>query len=276
MILAKTIDWKSVIPNFREGDVITPFKTMYREYASVKRQDTKKVGVYNELGKLIVPEEFDECINSIMLLVQKGELYGVYNFKGIMIVPVQFDRIYFGDFWITVENQNGLWGAYNYNGYKILDCQFETIRVLEMRDNEQGRAIIGKDNLYGVLSENGSEVIPRNFNHIYSIDPSRYGFEVYTSDATGRSLIGYYDWDGNVIVPCKFKKCNIKYISNVNFTEYRVETYEGLIGIYSKEGKVVVPPKYTQIEYFFKYAIATAGEDTISIYTLDGECLFSR
>lgn len=305
--MSEYIRWESVIPNFQEGDVITPFASNIQrmrdndpgwdsglpnycgrieELASVKRKSTQKVGVYAPNGVQILPDEFDECKVDIYqvpdfyesgIRVKKQGLYGLYNSAGKMIVPPQYKWVEFKDNLVIVRIDRGKerdwYGAYSTDGKEIIRCEYEYIDYRGSLEKGDGRAIVIKNRLSGVISEDGKQIIPCKFNHISPV-PGYHYLGYIVTDTT--NLKGWYSRDGRFNIPCMFE--SFKFFNWLKDflmdTHIEVETPEGLKGIYSSEGKEIVPPKFESFHHIGNYRIGLIGKDKISVYDKDGVCIY--
>lgn len=298
--------WESVIPNFQEGDVITPFGSNIQrmrdndpgwdsglpsycgrieELASVKRKSSQKVGVYAPNGTQILPEEFDECVVKIYKIpdfyasgirVKKQGLYGLYNSAGEMIVPPQYNWVEFKDNVVIVridKDKKSLYGAYSADGKEIIKCEYDYIDYWGSIDKGDGRALVSKNRLRGVISENGKQIIPCEFKHV----SSARGFHsqgYIVTDTT--NLKGWYSRDGRFNIPCMFEGFEFFnwFVDYLHDTHIEVKTPDGLKGIYSSEGKEIAPPKFESFHHIGNYMVGLIGKDKISVYDKDGVCVY--
>jgi len=291
--MSECIKWESVIPNFQEGDIITPFESQFKRQreddfiidggntdygpletcASIRRKDTQKEGIYNQYGEQVLPEDFDECkvlihnsgdFGSVSIRVQKEGVYGLYNENGELIVPVKYISIFVRDTFIIVKDQNNLYGAYLHNGKQVIDCEYDTIQVKGILDNGFSYAIISQKGLLGVKLETGEEVVPIQFKDI----KDKMGYIVYDSGSDKILLKGWYSRDGKSNIPCLFKTLEFEY------DRIEAETPEGLKGIYSYEGKEIVPPKFKSINFIGNYIVGLIDDNDLSVYDFNGTCLY--
>lgn len=290
--------WEKVIPNFQEGDIITPFESVFQRIrdndpgwdggigygdnleclASVKRKDNQAVGVYNQKGAQILPEEFDECRARIWhsgdfyvsaIKVKKQGLYGLYDEKGQVIVPTQYSSVEIQDYAVIVENQNGMYGVYSLQGKQIINCEYDYIQFWGSLDRGYGCAITCKNRIYGARTEDGAEMIPLKFGRIEREVMGSGGYIV--SDATNRDIKGWYSRDGKSSIPCMFE--SLKFKGTYCNPYFEVQTPDGLKGIYSCDGKEIVPPKFKLLNSIGKYIIALIEDDKLSVYDWNGTCL---
>lgn len=294
--MSQCINWESVIPNFQEGDIITPFERYFQKqrhadfildggidhqdilekYASVKRQNSQKEGIYSQDGQQILPEEFDECEPEIynsgdfyvsVIKVKRDGLQGLYHKNGQLIVPVQFSFVYIVDNIAIVRNTNNLYGAYSLSGKPIINCEYNSIEYVGSIDKGFGSAIIRKGKIYGVKLEDGTDIIPLKYGQI-ARDTVGFGSGYIVYDIETCKLCGWYSRDGKYSIPCIFEgiQCNCK--------EIEVKTPSGLNGIYSHKGIGIVPPVFNSITHIGNYIVGLIGKDKLSVYNQNGNCLY--
>lgn len=293
--MSESIKWESVIPNFQEGDIIRPFEGRFKRQretnfivdggvdhedaletcASVRRKDSQKVGIYNEKGEQILPEEFDYCevltynaadfyVSAIRVI--KDKFFGLYDEHGKMLVPVQYNNIYIKDYFIVVKDKNNLYGAYLTNGTKIIECENEYIEVEGSLDEGRGYAIVKQKGLYGVKSETGSEIVPVKFDYIKATSD---GFIVSNNVSEVTKVKGWYSRNGKNSIPCLFESFEFQH------KEIIAETSDGLKGVYSYDGKEIVPPKFKSINFIGDYIVGLVEDKILSVYDSKGTCSLS-
>lgn len=289
------INWEAVIPNFQEGDIITPFESIFQKQreddfildggrdhrdilekcASVRRKSSQKEGVYSQDGQQILPEEFDNCEPEIynsgdfyisIIKVKRDGFVGLYKKNGQMIVPVQFEYAYIKDYMAIVRDNNKLYGAYSLNGKQIISCEYNSIEFSGSLDEGYGCAIIRKGRVYGAKLENGTDIIPLEYGRIEENTMGGGGYIVH--DVETHKLYGWYSRDGKYSIPCIFKSIQCYY------DKIEVETPDGLRGIYSHEGIEIVPTKFESINYIGNYIVGLIGEDKLSVYARNGNRLY--
>ncbi len=304
--MSEYIRWESVIPNFQEGDVITPFGSNIQrmrdndpgwdgglpnhcgsieELASVKRKSSQKVGVYAPNGVQILPEEFDECKVHIYKIpdfygsgirVKKQGLYGLYYSTGKMIVPPKYNWVEFEYNVIIVridKGEDSFYGVYSADGKEIIKCEYDYINYWGSIDRGDGYAIVRKNRLSGVISETGKQIIPCKFKCVRLREAYRYQGYIVT-DAT--NLNGWYSRNGRFKIPCKFESFEFFnwFEDYLPATHIEVKTPEGLKGIYSFEGKEIAPPKFESFHHIGNYMVGLIGKDKLSVYDKDGVCVY--
>lgn len=297
--MSKRTNWESIIPNFKEGDVIIPFvseveerstrdylpgfvfnpygNSVLKQYACVKRADTNKVGVYDKKGNQIIPEEFDECAPFLYnplefatvegIKVKKDGLYGLYDRKGKLIVPPEFTRITVEDYVLIVTDANKRKGAYSLNGTQIIKCEYNNVQFygsLEYRPC--GYAIVKKDGRYGVISEEGKEIVPA----MYADVKIAVGGSFIATDAENPKLKVWYSRDGKQKFPYEFKDVSL----NEKNGTIDVEAEHDLKGVYSLKGKEIVPAKFKKIQYMGSYIVGLNEADDLYVYDKEGNCLY--
>ncbi|MFV0541489.1 MAG: WG repeat-containing protein [Aestuariibaculum sp.] len=176
----------------------------------------------NTKGKNILPKncilERDVSKDNYAIIrdtISKKE--GVINNNGNIIVPIEYEEI--GNFgypfdWIPVSNRNNdgymLTGFYDRSGKKITECKYreaglysygEDVFICIERQNGQGR---------GALDKNGKEVIPPDYGRVdLSEDVFKVDNSVYTY--IGQSIkpaCGYFNKDGSSLIPMQYTSCS--------------------------------------------------------------------
>lgn len=294
--MCESINWENIIPNFQKGDIVAPFENTFQEqekadfildggmehrsilrtYASVRRKDTQKEGVYSQSGEQILPEDFDQC-NVIIynsgdfyvatIEARNGKLYGLYNRLGQQIVPVQFLSVQIQDYMVIVRNEDRLYGAYSLNGKEIISCNYDVISFSGSLDQGCGSAIVRKNSMYGVISESGEQIVPLQYGPIFRNAQNGKGYIIH--DAKNHKLCGWYSSDGKNSIPCQFEK--LKFYSD----KIQVTIPNLLHGIYSYVGKELVPPIFKEIHYLGNYIVGLIGKDDLSIYDQNGNFLYN-
>ena len=89
---------------------------------------------------------------------------GFLDKEGTIKLPIIYDE--FGRFLLDylLVKLNGKWGAVNGNLDPLIPPIYE-----EMEEHYKRRAIVKKDNLYGVIDQLGNTIIPIQFLEIKSI-----------------------------------------------------------------------------------------------------------
>ncbi len=102
-----------------------------------------------------------ELANSIILPYKNGALFGWMDLNGIPVVPAQYASVGFFREGIAWAEKNGKYGYVNKLNEVIIDFMFT-----DAMDFEKGRAIIAKDELYGITDRPGTLIFPVAFKDI--------------------------------------------------------------------------------------------------------------
>ena len=304
--MSECISWESVIPDFQEGDIITPFESIFskgreadyivnggsnthdylEECAAIRKQSTQKVGVYHKSGKQILPEIFDECKPEIYdsfdfyvsaIKTKIGRYYGLHRNDGHQIVPEEFVSVSIQGYIVIVKAESGYLGAYSLEGKQILDCDYVRMKFHGSLDKGCGYIEISTDRWCGLKKEDGSDLIPVEYLLVQTSDMRVSGFDVCNYNDQKEYCHGWYSRDGKYHIPCEFKHFidfSIN-VDNTSITLILAETHQGLKGVYSQEGKKIMPSDFKEIRSIGNYLIGVIGEGEISVYSIDGKCLYS-
>ena len=119
----------------------------------------RRWGVINKKNQVVVPFEFDEVMAmGGMVTVTKQSKKGLYDHIGRLIVPVVYDDIQhplMGDNSINVS-KNGKWGVLNKFGKEICEPRYDKIDSFGFAC---GRLAVCRNNKWGFINRNGREVI---------------------------------------------------------------------------------------------------------------------
>lgn len=139
-------------------------------------------------GKDLIPNEYQsiryDSTNNV-LVVEKSKKYGISNLEGELIVPVEYNQIDITGIYLYAQNNQGI-TVYNNNGTQ---ANIDTNVAILNTSNEKYRIRIdSKDGTkYGVIGKDGKQIIEENYNYI------EYLFEDYFIVSTGNGKLGVID-----------------------------------------------------------------------------------
>ncbi|MEL7427402.1 MAG: WG repeat-containing protein [Bacteroidota bacterium] len=125
-------------------------------------------GIVDTVGRVLVPLEYDKVTvsKSITVTNHQGKK-GAYFLTGKLFMPAVYDFINLGD--------NGIWRVIEGDS----TMYFDSVRK-QITDNVYGRcskvhrnglAVVCQDKKWGVIDENGTEVIPLIYENMYGYEP---------------------------------------------------------------------------------------------------------
>ncbi|MEO0724750.1 MAG: WG repeat-containing protein [Bacteroidota bacterium] len=125
-------------------------------------------GIVDTLGRVIVPLEYDKLIvsKSITVINHEGKR-GAYFLTGELFMSAVYDFINLGDngIWRVIEGDSTLY--FDSERKRITDSVYG--RCSKVHRN--GLAVVCQDKKWGVIDENGKEVIPLIYENIYGYEP---------------------------------------------------------------------------------------------------------
>ena len=276
--------------NGQYGLTINDKQVLNNEYQSIS---------YDEANKLLV--------------IEKSKKYGVANLDGNVIVPTKFDQIDITGIYLYAKNSQGT-VIYNNNG---TEANIDTNIAILNTSNEKYRIRINNENgtKYGVIGKDGKQIIDEKYNYI------EYLYDNYFIVSDAKSKLGVIDDKDNIKIAiendslqrvqntdiiqtvttldkttklyskdmnliCEMKNANITaekdYIAISNETEKKFYTKNGQEvenrevykenelfskkendkwGFVNKEGKTIVDPIYDKVTEFNKYGFAAVLKD---------------
>ncbi len=132
--------------------------------------------------------EYDK--NNKIFIIEKSKKYGVANIKGEIIVPIQYDQIDITGIYLYAKNDQGT-TVYNNNGSQV---NIDSNIVILNTDNEKYKIKINnkQGTKYGVINEKGEQLIEEKYNYI------RYLYDNYFMVSYENGKLGVLDDDENV------------------------------------------------------------------------------
>ena len=164
-------------------------------------EKNEKYGYINRFGEEIIPVKFLVFPNISQfssfknghVRIKKGDLFGLIDSLGQQIFPALFENI--GDFGeLTPITKGKGWGYADKNVKLHITYQFDYAFPFE-----NGRAIVVKDNLYGIINLDGS----------WSVEPKYNDIKKLTADlfiVQENELFGLITVNGEVLVPSNYKR----------------------------------------------------------------------
>lgn len=183
---------------------ITPYNHNYFADLFILLNNDRKYGMVNKKGEIIIPFEYDGlywCSGADYLIrVRKGEKYGVFDLKGKILTTIKYDYIgWFNKYGLASVQSGGKYGLLNENGEEILPLIYDNEADF-LGDNKYAK--VEKNGLTGLVDKTGKLIIPAIYEEI---EGGRY---IYFSDC--RMLVkkngkyGFVDTSGKEVIKCKY------------------------------------------------------------------------
>ena len=173
-------------------------------------------------------------------LAKKGNYWGLITEANETILPFDHDSVYSESDYGILFSKNNKYGVYTKEFKAKIEALYDTLIYAS------GSFIVVKDNKTGVLSKDGSVLIPTMYPEIKGTK-DQYGF--YVTDEEGN--MGYYNKKGEQILKPKYEGLVKQYNKDAFFY-----TKKGLTGYFSVDGTIKIATKYKHISPFVnKYAL---------------------
>lgn len=243
-----------------------------------------KYGFLDRKGNVVVAYQFDkvEPFNSLgFSIVSKDSKYGVINKKGEKIISFDFKTIiYLESVRLIVVSKNNKWAFYSIQGKQLSDFIYDEVKfskrslVLVTKKgkvgyldsdlveripfgkysfgtsfNQNGLAIVSSQKHYGVINEEGLEIIETKYDSIGWLQEEYAESNCFVAFKNKRLTL--FNQNGRFIID------NIKdyfkdfcKLNNKIKTIYQVRDLNELSGIVDDKGIIMIPLKYEEIERF--------------------------
>lgn len=229
------------------------------------------VSLDNKYGVLKNDEQIIECKYDNIEYNEETELikvrnegkYGVYNLDGNEIVPVENMDIVFRGKRITAKKTNNTI-EYDLQGNEIKDNKYKMILSTE---NPEYSITVTKDNKYGVINTNGTEVVENKYSYLKYLD-NNY-FAIYSDD----NKIGIIDNNGSVILEPKYDV--VQEIEGSNLIQVSM-LENNLLEIYSKENmKQIISIENAEMYQYDNY-IRIVSENELEYINFNGDIISAK
>lgn len=242
------------------------------------------VGIIKLLGTK--PNNDEKIVSIDYYSVYTNGKWGVINSKGETILEPTYDEM------VQVPNKTKKIFIctydvdYNANTYKSkavneknesLFSQYEKVEVFQNVDennnliNEEEILKVYKDGKYGIINIEGKEILPCEYNEIYSLNGVKNSIITVIGNKKGLT-----DSKGNIIISNEYKE--IKSLTNKYENGYIVQNDEGKYGVISYSKKALLECKYDEIKNVYgdnSYVVKEDGKlkivDSTGNTYLDGK-----
>lgn len=206
----------------RDGEVVIPLKFIQSGTSSFRNGLTRATIA----GKTVLIDKE----GSIAFSTKNGNIQGAHN--GLILV-------------ITKSNRTG-WGWVNSQDEFVINPIYD----YAINFNEDGYAVVEKNDLKGMIDSSGKVILPLKYETIYcNISKDGYFCGVYPSTG-GTSLANakkdYFDADLNII-PLE----NVKYLMGADKgNRIAFANASGKMGYMDRKYQIVIPPLFAKVKTF--------------------------
>lgn len=149
-----------------------------------------------------------------------GVKWGYIDSKGVFIIKPEYKSARdFQDNGIAIVEKENLYGLIDLSGKYIIEPKYETINEFS-----EGRATVLHREGFKVIDENGKEITNKAYSYIGTYKNGRAMFSI--EDSQGNWKYGFLDRTGKEVIPAIYQSVNDfnngKAVVNVNDSEYRL------------------------------------------------------
>jgi len=250
----------------RKGEVVVPFiydkvNYFYNSGLAIVIKNGK-YGFVNDIGKEIIPviyEDVDQTMTDTVVTVVKSKKWAFFSNKGEQLTDFKFDKV--KQSYIKVDGRDK--NTYFKGGLAIvsiggqsqyLDRNLKEVVPLGKYDfteslNKNGFGIVAKNNKFGIINNEGAEIIPLEYDTI--VHPKRYSniLELFVLQKDGI----YQIFDENT----KLIKQNILDYTwdKIDLEEHYIDALllkndQNKFGIIDEEGNSIIPFEFEELQAF--------------------------
>jgi len=207
-----------------------------------------KWGVIDNDENVIIPIDNDEIIIGeeayVFVLIKREGLdkkYGLFDFNGQCMIPIEYDGISLmlePKTWYKIE-KNHKYGMFDTKvGQIIVPCIYDDCATMRYVNNEA--VWVSKKGLCGVVDTDGREIIPLEYDDIWSI-PDGY-------ICNKGKYYGVRDKHSKPVIAFKYTAISMANAQKTGVLFCCNGKKEGLI---KSDGEIILPCEYDAIHYMF-------------------------
>lgn len=259
----------------KAGNVAVPIDYSYAEafYEGLARvQLNGKYGFIDNTGKEVIALEYDFVSRFVggYAIVRKDDndefKFGLIDKTGKVVVPIEHS-------WVDWDGKGPLlvcegeeYSFIDINTNKQIAGGFDSASLFS-----EGLASVRRDNRSGYIDLSGKEVVPCRYVRAYDFVE---GLAIVAEGDPNEPDYGCIDSTGTVVIPCKYFDVLFAadgYIKVIDGTSYA----DGLYGYFDRNGNEIVPVKYRNAVYFEGLGLFKAVDENGVQYLFgpDGESI---
>lgn len=235
-----------------------------------------KYGYANTAGELVIEAKYDRISSFYEGFAEVGidNLSGIIDKTGREIIPLRYYYIMRSQdgYFIPVDHQESTMAVFNRKGEQVLPAEYSMISEYEEESSMEFRLFIKgitialKNEYWGVIDEQGKEILPFEYERLSLLDN---GWLIAAKD--GKE--GVIDRQGKVIIPFEYE--SLSYAEGIFMMDKRLPNEQSIknnatvrySGILDGQGKELIPPQYENVK-------PLPGAKNYAVYTKGGYRLF--
>ncbi len=163
----------------------------------------RRFGSYQIDQEKFIKPQYDRNLTPYtdqFLVIHKDGFYGFLGWENKPLSHFEFDEIKYWDDSVALVKKGPLWNFYNIASQKIIEGNLHHVSMIKNSPDEKV-AIIQKDNVYGVISNERNVIIPASFSDIINLGSEElplYFTEKHIAEAS-LFIVIYYDHSGQML-----------------------------------------------------------------------------
>lgn len=221
----------------------------------------------NTLEEVLEPDYiFISILNENLFLVRNKEYqYGLKNSSNTTVLPLLYSQFKIMNDYYIVTNDEGM-TLLDKDG-SIISATYDGIDSFN-----EGYAVVEKDGLFGLIVEDGTEVLRLTYT---KIKPVQNGYiYTYTATSPNQSAWGVLNLNMQIIIPNMY--ANIGFMKDGLFAVTKDYTDETSSGYINESGSIVLPLDYKETTNLIDgYGIVTLEDNSKKVIDQEGNFIHS-
>lgn len=262
------------------------------EYLACVSNAESLYGFISEYGYEIIPCEYtfaDEFhANGVVRVAKSDHQWGYINTTGKEVVPLKYDKACYSAgslLGVAKENNDSTysWAFFNCNGEQVTDFEYQyESEPFSWESCDKFMIVSKKSNItdpndsltynYGIINENGEEVIPIGNQLIDNTQPMGESGLIAVGRKQSDSSIkyGYLNFQNEVVIPFEYEEAH-------NFTDNGLAAVkkDGLWGYIDTSGNIKINFQYEEISDFANNGLAFVKNNSSSYINENGDVILS-
>ncbi|MBN2898080.1 MAG: WG repeat-containing protein [Clostridia bacterium] len=226
----------NVINGFDSGLIYHSIKYDPDSGLSIVTSKEKAYGLIDSDGQTLIPMTNHYIYeNGNFMIAEKDDKKALFSKEKKTLSPYKYDSIFsfqsIGETEAAIISINNLWGLLTPEGTYLVPPEFDAINEFV-----NGYAIVSKDNKYGFINTKGELVVKPQFEDVSSFND---GFAI----ARKGGKYGFIQSNGKFVVPAIYD-----HVKPFDANGKSLVDYKGRMGMINKDGSYFLNPVYASIK----------------------------